>query len=108
MPKLATDRLAGSISRLFDLAGDDRLTETQRSKVSALAKRLRGRLVDLLSAQFPDDLEEISDANAKIAALTQRLADANDAINKIADTVKQITALAGALDKLIVLATKFH
>ena len=100
-------QLVVCIEKCFDLSMDGRLTQPRRSEMLALGKRLRGSLINLLSAEFADDLKAVKDANQKLQAVNQTLTDSIAAINKIADTVKEVTRLVTSLDKLLKLVVSF-
>ena len=101
--------LTRCIKSCFDLSGDDRLTEAKQRDMLALGKRLRGRLMDLLTAQFNEDIEDnVVEANTKLGDVNKRLEKVAEAIEKIADTVQQVTKLAGLLDRLVKVAIAFH
>ena len=107
MKKIDTEKLVVCIERCFNLSMDGRLSQARRSEMLALGKRLRGSLINHLTATFPDDLKQVDDANKQLQEVNKTLADANAAINKIADTVKEINKLVTVLDKVLKFAANF-
>lgn len=105
--KCDTATLTQIIDKCFDFSMDGRLTQQQRTKFLTLGKRLRGTLVNLLSAQFDDGTKAVEDANANLKSINKRLEDTANTLNNIASTVKDIALLVGALDKLIGIAKTF-
>jgi septal ring factor EnvC (AmiA/AmiB activator) len=95
------------IDRCLDYSMDGRFTQAQRTKFLALAKRLRGSLLNLLSARFAKDTAELEQANGDLAAVNKRLKKQADTLDKAAQTLADLTKLVGALDKLIGVAGMF-
>jgi hypothetical protein len=106
--KCDTTTLTQIINKCFDLSMDGRVTdEKQRSEFLALGKRLRGSLLNLLSAQFDDGTKAVEDANTSLTKINSDLADEANALNNLASTITNITTLVGTLDKLIGVAGSF-
>ena len=89
------------IDRCLDYSMDARFTQAQRTKFLANAKRLRGSLLNLLSARFDEDTAGLEQANDDLAAVNKRLKKEADTLDKAAQTLADLTKLVGALDKLI-------
>ena len=101
MKKLDTEQLAGSAQKSFALARDGRLKPAQQLAMLTQGMRLRASLISALSAEFADSLKQVDEANEQLTALNLWLTDTNAAITKIADTVKQATAAASLVEKLL-------
>ena len=99
--KADNQELVKCIEACLDLSMDDRLTQAQQNEMLALGKRLRGSLVNLLTAEFPEDLEQVEDANQELQAISQVLADKNQAIEKISATIGKINQVVKGLDGLL-------
>jgi len=104
MKKTNNTLLVSCIEQCFFLATSSQLTPKQRNEMLALGKRLRGSLINLLTAQFNDDVKEVDEANAEIQAVDQLLLDAIAAVDNVADTVKRVNQLISVLDKLLEIA----
>ncbi|WP_040006467.1 hypothetical protein [Fibrisoma limi] len=107
MAKVDTEQLVRCINNCFDLAGDDRLSLNRRSEMLALGKRLRGSLLNLLTAEFSEDLTEVEEANQQLEEVNEQLSNVEAAINKIAETVELINDLVEQLDNLLKFAVNF-
>lgn len=105
--KCDTATLTQIIDKCFDLSMDGRVKPEQRSEFLALGKRLRGSLLNLLSAQFDDGTKAVEDANTKLTKINSDLANEANTLNNLAFTIANITTLVGTLDKLIGLAKSF-
>ena len=107
MKKVDNEQLVSCIMKCFDLAGDGRLTINQRSDMLALGKRLRGSLLNLLTAEFATDLAKVDEANQEIKAVNQRLSDDNEVLNHTVKTINAVTNLVNQLDGLLKFAANF-
>lgn len=107
MKRIEGHELVTLIENCLDLSMDGRLTPKRRSQMLALAKRLRGALLNLLTAEFSDDNAELKDANQKMKDVNAVLRDKIESIEKIADTISSINSLLSKLDKLLSVATGF-
>lgn len=105
--KLDSTTLTDVIERCLDYSMDGRFTQAQRTRFLVIAKRLRGSLLNLLSARFDEDTAELQQANDDLEALSKGLKKTTETIEKAAETLGDLTKLVGALDKLIGLAPKF-
>lgn len=105
--KFDTATLTNVIEKCFDYALDDRVPQAQQKKFLTLGKRLRGSLVNLISAQFDEGTTAVKEANDELKKINTRLKDEAETLNKIADTVKQIGSLVASLDKLLGIAVGF-
>jgi hypothetical protein len=99
--------LTTMISALVDDSMDDRFTDDQQQQCMVLAKRLRGTLVNLLSARFNKGTTEVAQANAALSAVNTQVQAVTENLNAFAQTIADVTALVGQLDDLLTLAAKF-
>jgi hypothetical protein len=105
--KVDSVTLTAVIDRCLDASMDGRFTQAQRGKFLTIAKRLRGSLLNLLSARFTADTPGLQEANDDLQAVNQRLKKEADTLAKAAQTLADLTRLVGALDKLLGVAGKF-
>ena len=89
------------IDRCLDFSMDGRFTQTQRTKFLTIAKRLRGLLLNLLSARFDEGTEGLDEANASLAEINGRLKKKAETLEKAAQTLADLTKIVGSLDKLL-------
>ena len=107
MVKVDTIELARTIDECFDFAMDDRLSLEQQKKYLAEGKRLRANLLNLVTARFTEDTQEVLAANSNIKAINRQLNAATQDLAKTAATLEQLGELVAALDGLLSLAVKF-
>jgi hypothetical protein len=99
--KTDNQELVKCIEACLDLSMDDRLTQARQNEMLSLGKRLRGSLVNLLTAEFPDNLKQVEEANQQLQKINLRLADKNLAIEHISETISKISGVVQALDGLL-------
>jgi hypothetical protein len=104
--RLDVSRLAAVVERCFDYALDGRLTAARRRGFLIAGKRLRGCLLNLISARF-DDTTALDQANGRLVEVNGRLADVEDTIDHTASVLGDVTKLASALDTLVGAAATF-
>lgn len=95
------------IDRCLDFSMDGRFTQSQRSKFLALAKRLRGSLLNLLSARFEEGTEALEQANADLTKINTRLKKETETLAKAAQMLADLAKLVSSLDKLLTVAGSF-
>lgn len=105
--KVDSITLTAVIDRSLDASLDGRFSTTQRARFRALAKRLRGSLLNLLSARFKKDTAGLQEANDDLQAVNQRLKKDADDLKQTAQTLADLTRLVGSLDKLLGVAGQF-
>lgn len=105
--KVDSVTLTEVIDRSLDYSMDGRFTQTQRTTFLAVAKRLRGSLLNLLSARFQEGTAVLEQANDDLAAVNQGLRKEADTLAKAAQTLADLGKLVGSLDKLIGVAGQF-
>lgn len=86
---------------------DGRFSPAQQTNFLALGKRLRGCLVNLLSATFKDGTPQVVAANQAIAANNKTLSDAVQTLGKAGQILNNLDQLVGVLDGLLQLAAGF-
>jgi geranylgeranyl pyrophosphate synthase len=99
--------LAAIINRCFALSGDGRFSNEQQSSFLAEGKRLRGLLMNLLSASFEEGNETVLKANINLKKVNTQLQRDIDVLNNISGTLEQVSSLVKVLDKLLGLAVSF-
>jgi hypothetical protein len=106
---IATDTttLSNIIVQCFDYSMDGRFTQKQRSAFLMDGKRLRGHLMNLLSARFDDGTQAVVDANTQLSKINDRLEDSVETLAHAASTLNDVANLVSNLDKLLSLATSF-
>jgi geranylgeranyl pyrophosphate synthase len=102
-----TTTLAAIINQCFAFSADGRFSDQQQSSFLADGKRLRGLLMNLLSAQFNDGTQAVLDANSKLTDVNTQLNNDAGVLNNIATTLTNVSNLVGILDKLLNVAASF-
>lgn len=105
--KINNGELAQLTERCFDLSMDGRLKPDNRREFLALGKRLRGSLLNLLTAQFAAGTEAVIDANTKITGLIQSLNNTTQVLRNTAQVIGQLGQLVSSLDDLLKIASAF-
>ena len=100
-------QLTQIIERCFDCSMDGRFSPAQQTDFLAAGKRLRGSLLNLLSATFNDGTKEVVDANQMLQQRNQELANSAQLLNNATAVLKKLTELVGVLDGLLKLAAGF-
>ena len=95
------------VEHCFDLAMDARLTEAENAKYLVLGKRLRGSLLNLISARFEEGTEALERSNSQLREVNAVIRKDAEAIDNVADTVKSLGSLVSSLDKLLGVALSF-
>lgn len=107
MIKVDTTTLTDIINKCFDCASDGRFTQADQAAFLADGKRLRGLLLNLLSAQFDDGTEAVVDANRQLTAINTQLSNSAASLANTAQTLNSVASLVGNLDKLLNVAANF-
>ena len=107
MTRVDTTTLAEVVKQCFEHSTDGRFTTEERARFLVEGKRLRGLLMNLLSAQFDDGTEALVGANAAVRAVNADLKASADQLAGIATTLNNIARLVGTLDKLLNVAVSF-
>jgi geranylgeranyl pyrophosphate synthase len=101
MIKADTTTLSNIINQCFAYSSDGRLSPTQQAAMLADGKRLRGLLLNLLSAQFNDGTQAVLDANNQLTKVNTALAASATALANAVQILNDIASLVGSLDKLL-------
>jgi|GEM_PF-1110207 hypothetical protein len=101
------ETLTKMILLCFDLSTDGGVPAEFRPDFLVLGKRLRGTLINLLSAQFDSQTPQFVEANAKIMAVNRALNETANDLARFADTIEQVGKLIGTLDGLLTIAVSF-
>ena len=107
MIKVDTTTLSTVVNQCFDYATDGRVPLNQQNTFLAEGKRLRGLLMNLLSAQFDDGTQVVLDANKQLTAVNIGLLSSVAVLANAAKTLSDIASLVSNLDALLNVATKF-
>lgn len=107
MIKADTTTLADIINKCFDYASDGRFSPPQQAAFLADGKRLRGLLLNLLSAQFDDGTQAVVDANNQLAAINTQLSNSAASLANTAQTLNNVASLVTNLDKLLNVVSNF-
>lgn len=99
--------LADIINRCFGYATDGRFTDVQQAAFLAEGKRLRGLLLNLISARFDNGTPAVLEANEQLEAVNTNLANVADTIANAAGRLEDVASLVNNLDALIGIATDF-
>jgi len=102
-----TAELAEIISMCFDLSMTVGLDEQLRADCLVAGKRLRGILVNLLSARFESSSQEFQEASANLTRINKQLIKVFEGLEKVAKLVEDIGGLISQLDGLLKLAVAF-
>lgn len=105
--QIDTKKLHDIIIICFDNAGDDRFSRADQKEFLALGKRLRGTLVNILSAYFDDENKAFIEATKKLNSVNREVKATIKQIGDTAKTLENIGKLVGVLDDLLITATKF-
>jgi hypothetical protein len=105
--RINNQELTEIIISCFDLVTNGDVPSEFRPKFLALGKRLRGTLMNLLSAQFDSQTPQFIEANKKIEEVNKALKKAAGELKKFADTIEQVGKLVGILDDLLGIAASF-
>src|SRR5262245_55240461 len=102
-----TVRLTNIINQCFENSTDGRFSPADRAEFLANGKRLRGHLINLLSAQFDASTESVVIANQKLEEVNGKLINAVEVLQNTAQTLGNIAQLVGLLDRLLNVAVAF-
>jgi hypothetical protein len=102
-----TATLTMVINQCFSYATDARVSPADQQSFLIEGKRLRGQLLNLLSAQFNVGSPQLTAATNSLTAVNTTLSQSATALANTAATLNGIAALVGTLDKLLTVATSF-
>ncbi len=102
-----TTTLVAIINRCFAFSADGRFSDPQQASFLVDGKRLRGLLLNLLSAQFNDGTQAVLDANSKLTEVNTQLDNGAAVLNNATSALTNVSNLVGILDKLLNVAAGF-
>jgi hypothetical protein len=102
-----TTTLAAVINQCFSYATDARFSTQDQKSFLIEGKRLRGQLLNLMSAQFDAGSADLAAANTSLSAVNTQLTNSATVLANTAQTLSGIVTLLGTLDKLLSVATSF-
>jgi hypothetical protein len=102
-----TVTLTTIINQCFAFATDGRVSLSDQQSFLIEGKRLRGLLLNLLSAQFDDTTANFTTASNALSSVNAKLSNAATALANTAATLNGIAALVNNLDKLLGVAASF-
>ena len=105
--KLKCDDLTKLIMECFDNSMDNRFSFEERKEFLVQGKKLRGSLVNLLSADFEDGTSEVVEANKRICEINVRLKEKDRKLKNVATITDDVANLASILDDLLKVAANF-
>ena len=107
MISVDTTTLSSIINQCFAFSSDDRVSPADQNQFLALGKRLRGSLLNLISAQFNDGTQAVLNANQQLTTVNTQLSDSGTALANTAQTLNNVASLVSNLDALLGIAAKF-
>jgi hypothetical protein len=102
-----TVTLTSIINQCFSFATDARVSPTNQQAFLIEGKRLRGQLLNLLSAQFDAATPTFATATTALSDVNEMLSNDATALANTAATLNGIATLVSNLDKLLAVATSF-
>ena len=107
MSQIGVDTMAlmSTINQCFDLAMDARLTPNDQLEFLAAGKRLRGYLINLVTARFDSTAPELVAANKALTAVNKDLKAVAQSLANASKIVGDFASLISALDGLLKVAT---
>jgi hypothetical protein len=99
--------LTAAIQRCFALSMDSSVPAHAQAELMSAAKRLRGYLLNLVSARFAARTPEVRAANLAITAANDALAADMKKVKRVAEAVSKLAALLKKLDAALVAAAGF-
>lgn len=95
------DQLASIVSKLYELAGNSRISDIDRSILLLRAHDLRGDLISLVSLQFMQNTAAYQAAMKNLSSVTDALNQAENDIKKVIGVVNGVGQLAASVDDLL-------
>ena len=102
-----TPTLTTIINQCFTYSADGRVDPADQTTFLIEGKRLRGQLLNLLSAQFDSATAQFTAATTSLNAVNATLSDDATALADVAATLNSVATLVTNLDKLLSVATSF-
>ena len=102
-----TPTLTMIINQCFANATDERFSPKDQNIFLIEGKRLRGQLLNLLSAQFDNTTAQFASATASLNEVNSALSTSATVLANTASTLNSIATLISNLDKLLAVASSF-
>jgi hypothetical protein len=96
-----TNTLTEVITRCFDNSMDDRFSESEKLKFLTTGKKLRGYLMNLLTARFDEAVPMLVEANGNLKDINAQLKKKTETIENAAARLQSLNKLVKSLDKLL-------
>ena len=93
--------------RCFDLSMDAGVPEPDRKEFMAMGKRLRGSLLNLLTAKFDEGTMIVTLANTRMSEVNKKIKDITEVLAHTAQVIGQIGQVVSILDDLLKIAVNF-
>ena len=100
------EQLAPLVSRLYDLAGNSKVTAEDRKQLLVLAHDLRGDLVNIVSMQFSESTDAYLQVMKDLGAVTASVNQAEQDIRHVITVVDGAAKVAKSIDDLLQEAIK--
>ena len=107
MATLDTATLSTIVNQCFANSTNSQFSSQDRNNFLVEGKRLRGQLLNLLSAQFNAGTPALTAANNALAKVNGDLSNNATVLANTAQTLNDISSLVSNLDKLLPLAASF-
>jgi glutaredoxin 2 len=91
----------------FDLSMEAKVPAPDRKEFLVLGKRLRGSLLNLLTAEFEEDTIAVTIANTMISDVNKKIGNVAQVLAHTAQVIAQIGKVMSTLDDLLKIATNF-
>jgi glutaredoxin 2 len=91
----------------FDLSMDAGVPASERKEFLALGKRLRGSLLNLLTAEFEEGTAAVTNANTMMNDANEIISNIAQVLAHTAQVIAQIGEVVSTLDDLLKIATIF-
>jgi hypothetical protein len=105
--RLKCEELTKTIMECFNNSLDNRFTSEERKEFLVQGKKLRGSLVNLLSADFINGTAEVVEADKQIKKINKELKETDRVLDNVAVVSGDIAKLISILDDLLKLAANF-
>lgn len=96
------DQLSTIVVKFFHLAGDTRIEPQKRDEIFISAHKLHAYSMALAQKQFTENTESYKKAMVEITKVNNGLKQADADIEKIVETVKNISQLVNAVENIII------
>jgi hypothetical protein len=105
--RINSANLTDIIDHCFDLSMDGAFKPDQQAAILTAGKRLRGYLLNLLSARFEAGTQAVEDANKQIEGCDRLLSEGIIGLDQMQRALGELAALGKVLDVALSVATKF-